>query len=397
MLAFLLVACASSRPEHEETKETGRAVSPIVGGTDSPSSEDFVVSITLPPDTFCSGILVSPRLVLTAKHCIGGNVAFGTFNDQQTCTLRTAVGSPENFKIALGARDDPPTATLEVSRVFADLSKLTCDNDVAALELKESVTGINFRPLQLDSPAVKDESVDAIGFGVVDDNRTTLNVRQRSTGRLLPLDSQGRIDRGGQTATPSGSSVSVPGGYVLASMLICQGDSGGPLVRSATGDILGLLHGVLAGGDSKVGSCSDSVAVYIPFWTQTAFIERVFQTQGLMPTRVGRSSPPSDVGGRCAQNNDCHSNYCVKIGSDAGVDGTCSKVCTASTDCPTSMECTATGNGFSVCLAPPPPPPDSSCNVASSTSPASPSRFPLLAGFLALCAGTLARRRRKAS
>lgn len=407
LTVIVFTSCAPSKEEADVSKpDTGRVASAIFHGSDSPASDDFVVRILSDVGT-CTGFLVAPRLVLTAQHCVGGDVNFAIGNDQTACSLQTLIRGPETFKVFLGPNALAPTAVAEVSRVFANVSKLSCDYDIAALELSEPVAGVTIRALQLDSPALKEESVEGIGFGRSSERSTSDTdsseftfVRQKAMGTILALDDKGDIDRGGQATTPSGSPVTVTEGYVLTDIRICSGDSGGPLVRTSTGDLLGVVHGYLTGAAGDRNGCDDSVSVYIPLWRQREFVERVFQTQGIMPTRVGRDRPPADLGGACLQDNDCHSNYCVKVGNSdvTQIPGTCSHGCKTSADCPASMECVASkitdagvdGADNAVCLPPFPPPPESSCDVSPSSSSSSNGKSALLA-FVAI---VFARRRR---
>jgi MYXO-CTERM domain-containing protein len=143
-------------------------------------------------------------------------------------------------------------------------------------------------------------------------------------------------------------------------------------------------------------SCADSVTVAVPLAQVEPFITLVFQADGRMPWRAGRAQPPSDIGGACAQDNECNSNYCAIIGSEASSEGFCSKSCTSQSDCTNGTVCTGPDwdAGTAVCLAPFGTPTARGCSVSGSGAPVSRSLFSALSGLAALALVFLRVRRR---
>ncbi len=369
VVAFALLACASG------DERVAASSSAIYGGTDSTAAENYVVLVHTAQLGDQSGIMVSPTLALMSAHgLVGGDTS--TVNDWSTCHLGTTPPAADQVTVSVGVARSGTNVT-KASRVFVDASQTTCTHDIAAVELATPVTGVTFLPMWLDGPPAVGTPVVAAGFGESSPDAGYSALRQRQEGVILTTD-------GGTVQAPSGKPLSLPTGFVAASVKICHGDSGSPLVDNK-GNVVGTLTGIISTGQG-VDNCADGVGVYVPLWHQTAFIERSYQAIGRMPWRVGKP-PPSELGGACAQNNECHSNYCVEIGSR----GICSTPCRNDADCGASgLACTDTGNGSKVCLDVPAAPTPKGCSAA----PGIPSGGLLLAGA-GFVATALARRRKR--
>src|SRR5437773_2550902 len=98
MAAAFVAACSSPRP----STETARVGEGVVNGVPSTSAQDAVVMV-LTSDQMCSGTLIAPNLVLTARHCVANMDDNGNLHGDLTpSALSVAVGvhtSPENANV----------------------------------------------------------------------------------------------------------------------------------------------------------------------------------------------------------------------------------------------------------------------------------------------------------
>lgn len=205
----------------------------------------IATSVTDSPShiTLCSGALVAPNLVLTARHCVSRAVTATPSCDARG---RSHNGDhlaedvdPASIAIYTGTyvRPDVDVPVARAVRTLRPTGQVLCDADVAFLVLDRAVTNAAILPMRMHAPVETGDMVVPVGFG-----GGTLNV----VGH--------KVARTGSTILATGPSANASTGAVLGprefevDVATCRGDSGGPAIDASTGEIVGVV--------SRGGSCT---------------------------------------------------------------------------------------------------------------------------------------------
>ncbi|MBK7862508.1 MAG: trypsin-like serine protease [Archangiaceae bacterium] len=247
--ALLLFACDPA--VEGPALEHGR--SEIIGGSiDAGVGQAVAVFINpaLPTGVgFCSGFLIAPNVVMTARHCVSGMSQSSVICADETVgsTTYTATRAldpvaPSRFSVTsvpdVLATGLPPPATARAIHVPPQSAGApNCGTDVALIELTGELAGATPLPLRASAPQVS-EPFAAVGYGNDGATPNTDGVRR---GR-----SDLSVTMVGEVRSTSGR-LAVTANDWVADRGPCGGDSGGPAI-----DPSGQVMGVMSRGNPTV-------------------------------------------------------------------------------------------------------------------------------------------------
>lgn len=314
-VALSLVACSS--PDSPPTSSVDVDQVEVVRGVADRGQDPAVVAIDIGERELCTGALVAPGVVLTARHCVAQtseSVACPPSGRQVGAARR-----PDSLAIMVGDAIATAKVRAHGAEIVAPSGDVLCGADVALVVLDQPIDDVE--PLAVRAHGVaKGDRVRAVGFGRAHDGAPAGVKLLRD--HVLVLDTTDTEFFVGQAT--------------------CQGDSGGPALDESTGEIVGVV--------SRGGPSCDSSGAHNVYTRADAFralvddaIAKAARHAGPMHGHrdAGKHKPSSDLGATCQHGSDCAAGVCVT----AGAKRYCSRACDPQDKCPTHFACRATRGG----------------------------------------------------
>jgi V8-like Glu-specific endopeptidase len=271
-LALGIAGCNSG--EGTAYERTASSTSPIQGGT-ADTTDDFVVAVVAQGSAHgfaeCSGSLIAPNLVATARHCVASVTSRAV-----DCSI-TAFGSVAAVNtIAVTTDPDLSTATqfYGVAQVIVPSGAgetSFCGNDLALLLLNQSIVLPKYVTPIIDPPmtdhSAYSTTITAIGYGITSPTDTTgqsagiRRIRENIDLACIPNDKTifNCLEDPSQAEFLSAKEFEASGGT-------CEGDSGSGAFEQRSFDAGNWMSfGVLSRGGTDADSAMCVSAVYTRF------------------------------------------------------------------------------------------------------------------------------------
>jgi MYXO-CTERM domain-containing protein len=376
-----VVGCSSSSTSSDPSERPATASQAIQGGAVD-TSDSYTVGLCINRQTSggqtfcaytCSGALIAPNLIVTARHCI----------QQAPETIDCATSQ---FGAQLGTVSITPDTVIDSAThwfpvkttggIVTPIPKGVCGNDIALLTLTSNVPSSLATPIipvvqyPMTNHNLYSFYEDAIGYGI-----TAVGANDSGTRRIkkdvkiecIPGDAQrdcGDLTGSGLTAnefitgdaTCSGDSGSsaIEHNSRLANApaslgVLSRGGQDGTVCKYGIYTRLDVYHDLIV---ATVKTAAPLGGYAVPSWTQPAPPEP--PDGGAPKTDGGPSAPqPGELGAKCAKDSECTSKTCVSSGGDTFV---CADVCdpkASTSTCADGYHCVAAGDtGY--CFAGPP-------------------------------------------